>query len=277
MDTLIRFRWLGTAGIELVVNDHVLAIDPYYTRFPVWKLGLGRVHPNRALIADMIQHCDYVLVTHAHFDHMMDVPDVVHNTGAVAIGSPNNCQLLAACGVPEGNLREVHAGDSLSLGEYQVEVLRGEHIRLPLFTSGTLRCDLEPPLRVRDYRMDSYYSFLISVNGQRLLTDPGKRPEDAVAADVLFIYPGRPRHFYESLLPLVRPKVVVPYHWDDFFRALSKPLRLFWRPPGWTFPPLQRVNLAEFGDTIEGIAPGTLLLEPEVLRSYDLAEPLGLS
>jgi hypothetical protein len=277
MDRSIRFRWLGTAGIELVVNDHVLLIDPYFSRFPIWKLVLGQVRPDRALIADTIKHCAYVLVTHAHFDHMMDVPDLVQNTGAVAIGSPNNCQLLSACGVPEGNLREVHAGDSLGLGDYQVEVLKGEHVRLPLFTSGPLRRELEPPLRARDYRMDCYYSFLISAGGQRLLTDPGICLEDAVAADVLFIYPGRPRSFYESLLPLVRPKVVVPYHWDDFFRPLSKSLRPFWQPPGKTFPPLQRVHLAGFGDMIDAIAPGTVLLEPEVFRNCDLAELLGIS
>jgi L-ascorbate metabolism protein UlaG (beta-lactamase superfamily) len=28
MDTAIRFRWLGVAGIELSVNDQVLLIDP---------------------------------------------------------------------------------------------------------------------------------------------------------------------------------------------------------------------------------------------------------
>jgi hypothetical protein len=268
MDTSIRFRWLGTASIELVVNDQVLLVDPYFTRFPIRKLVLGRVRPNRALISDRFQRCDHVLVTHAHFDHMMDVPDLVQNTGAVAIGSPNSCRLLAACGVPERKIREVHAGDSLGFGDYQVRVLMGEHIRLPLFTPGPLERVLEPPLRARDYRMDSYYSFLISASGQRLLTDPGICPEDAVAADVLFIYPGRPRPFYESLLPRVRPKVVVPYHWDDFFRALSLPLRPFWRPPGWSFPPLQRVNLAWFRDTIAAIAPGTKVLDAEIFQSY---------
>jgi hypothetical protein len=253
------------------VNDQVLLVDPYLTRIPIWELGAGRVCPDRALIADTIKHCDYVLVTHAHFDHMMDVPDLVQNTGAVAIGSPNDCRLFAACGVPQGKIHEVHAGDSLNLGEYQVEVLKGEHIRLPLFTPGPLRRDLAPPLRARDYRMDCFYSFLISARGQRMLTDPGICFEDAVAADVLFIYPGRPQSYYDSVLPLVQPKVVIPYHWDDFFRPLSKPLRPFWRPLGWTFPPLQRVNLARFRDTIAAIAPETKVLDAEIFQSYEVS------
>jgi L-ascorbate metabolism protein UlaG (beta-lactamase superfamily) len=277
MDTSIRFRWLGTGGIELVVNDQVLLVDPYFTRFPLRKLVLGRVHPDRALIRDTIKHADYVLLSHAHFDHLMDVPDLVQNTGAVAIGSPNSCQLLAVCGVAERKIREAHAGDCLGFGDYQVEVLKAEHLRIPLFAPGRLSHALEPPLRARDYRMDFYYSFLISAGGHRLLTDPGTCPDDAVAADVLFVHPGMPRPFYESLLPHVRPQVVVPYHWDDFFHPLSLPLRPFWRPPERVFRPLRRVNLAEFGETVEGIAPGAALLEPEVYRSYDLVELLGRS
>ena len=101
MDTSIRFRWLGTGGIELVVNDQVLLIDPYFTRFPLRKLVLGRVRPNRALIGDTIKHSDYVLLSHAHFDHLMDVPDMVRNTGAVAIGSPNSCRLCSSNPIEE--------------------------------------------------------------------------------------------------------------------------------------------------------------------------------
>ena len=210
----MQFRWLGVGGIELRAGDQVILIDPYVTRFPLWRMAVGRVRPNRELIAEKIPHCNFVLVTHPHVDHLMDVPDVVRNTGAVALGSANACRLLAVLGVPAAQIREIDAGDQLTLGNFRVDVLPAGHVTFwgwrPF--SGPLPPGLRPPLRARDYRMDLYYSFLISAGGQRLLTDPGICPEDAVAADVLFIHPGRPRPFYESLLPRVRPKVVVPYH-----------------------------------------------------------------
>ncbi|MHB8280669.1 MAG: hypothetical protein ACYDIA_23950 [Candidatus Humimicrobiaceae bacterium] len=34
MDQSIFLKWLGVAGIELKVNEHVLIIDPYFTRIP---------------------------------------------------------------------------------------------------------------------------------------------------------------------------------------------------------------------------------------------------
>ena len=127
MGPAIRFRWLGVAGIELSVNDQVLSIDPYLTRLPFWRVAFGRVRPNRELIAEQIQHCYFVLVTHAHFDHLMDVPDVVRNTGAVALGSANTCRLLATLGVPPAQIRLIEIGDPLALGDFRVEVLLAEH------------------------------------------------------------------------------------------------------------------------------------------------------
>jgi L-ascorbate metabolism protein UlaG (beta-lactamase superfamily) len=199
---------------------------------------------------------------------------VVHNTGAEAMGSPNSCRLLAACGVSGDKMREIGVGDKLTLKDLQVEVLRAEHLKMPGFGPGSLAHDLKPPQRARDYRMDENFSFLIEVNGHRLLTDPGMRPEDGMAADVLFVFPSRAPGYYESLLGVVQPTVVIPWHWDDFFRPLSKPLQPYWKPPRWAFPPLQRVNLAKFRQMIRQIDPETQVVEPEALRTYDLGERL---
>jgi L-ascorbate metabolism protein UlaG (beta-lactamase superfamily) len=42
MDANTGFRWLGTAGIELIAKDQVLVIDPYFTRFSTWRMCLGQ-------------------------------------------------------------------------------------------------------------------------------------------------------------------------------------------------------------------------------------------
>jgi len=266
----ILFRWLGVAGLEFTVNNHVMVIDPYFTRFPLRKLFLGRVEPDRKLIAEKIQHCDFVLITHAHFDHLMDVPDIVRNTGATVMGSPNSCRLLSVCGVPDGRIREVKEGDKLTLAEFQVEVFPSEHVKLPGYLPGRLPAVLKPPLRARDYRMDKDLSFLLSVGNLRLLTDPGERPETAVAADVLFLFPHRDDAYCRTLLPRVKPKTVILTHWDDFFRPLSKPLKLHIQIQQLTFPPLQRVNPSKFARMIERLSPQTKVLVPEIFRRYEL-------
>lgn len=275
MDTTVSFRWLGVAGLELIAHGHTLLIDPYFTRLPFRKLWLGTVEPDHALIADKIKGCDFVLITHAHFDHLMDVPDVVRNTDATVYGSPNACRLLDICGVPHDRIREIGAGDKLTLGEFKVEVSKAEHVRLPFYMPGSLSSHLKPPLRAQDYRMDDDFTFLITVNSYTLCTDPGERPVTNIEADVLFLFPLRASRYYKSLMTRVRAKVVIPLHWDDFFRPLSKPLRPQMKYPALAFPPIQRVDLARFSRMIEMLSPATKVFTPEIFRWYDLVEVLN--
>jgi len=62
----IQFRWLGVGGIEIRVEQQILAVDPFFTRPPFRRLWFGRVRPNRKLIADLMPRCNHILVTHAH-------------------------------------------------------------------------------------------------------------------------------------------------------------------------------------------------------------------
>lgn len=270
MGSSVCFRWPGVAGIELRVNKKILVIDPFFTRPPARRLWFGRVSPNRELIAEKMPDCDYVLVTHAHYDHLMDVPDIVRNTSAIALGSPNTCQLLAVCGVPQQQIREIKVGDHLTLGSFRVRVLPAQHIRTPGFLPGPLPPNLQPPLRLRDYRMDRCFSFLIEVGGLRLLDWCGIRSEPAPPADVLFVAPYGANSFYKALLHATRPRLVVPVHWENFFRPLSKPVRPYFKPPRWAFPPLERIEPRRFRSLIEGISPEVRVLFPEMFSGYDL-------
>jgi L-ascorbate metabolism protein UlaG (beta-lactamase superfamily) len=270
VDPEMLFRWLGVGGIELRAGNQVLLIDPYVTRFPLWRMAVGRVRPNRELIAEKIPRCDFVLVTHPHVDHLLDVPDVVRNTGAVALGSANTCRLLAVLGVPAAQIREIDVGDQLTLGNLRVDVLPAGHVKFwgwrPF--SGPLPSGLRPPLRARDYRMDRCFGFLADAGGRRLLHCPGT----AVPAEVLTVKPLGTRARYESLLRTARPRIVIPVHWDDFCRPLSKPVRPILAPSGQAVPPLRRIDLARFKDVVEQIVPGTLVLIPEMFHAYDLGE-----
>ncbi len=274
MGTAIGFRWLGAAGIELEVNGQILAIDPFFSRFPFWRLFAGRVRSDRDLVAEKLPRCDLILVTHSHFDHVMDVPDVMRNTGAMVLGSANSCRLVAADGIPALRIHEIHTGDRLGLANYQVEVLRGEHglvFGRPVF-AGPLPRRLTPPLGARDYRMDECFSFLIEGGGWRLLDWANVSPEGAAPADVLFVAPAAPASYYEALLAKVQPRIVIPIHWDDLFRPLSQPVRPMLKPPARRWPFLQRVDLSAFERSIGQVAPEVRVLVPEIFRTYDLAQ-----
>ena len=278
MDPTLAFRWLGVAGIELEMDGQILVIDPFFTRPPLWRLWLGRVPPNRKLILDKVRRCDFILVSHAHYDHLMDVPDLAISTGAIAYGSANACQLLRVCNVPEEQIFAVKSGDRIRLGDCTVDVLPAEHIRIPGFNPGPLLPNLQPPLRLRDYRMDSCYSFHLRIGDLRLLHCGNADPRPGVRADVLFTSPARDKAYYGSLLSFVQPKLLVPIHWDNMFRPLSRPLRPMLKSPAWAFRPLQFIDLTRFKQIIGSIDSTIEVLVPKVFHSYNLrllaAQPL---
>jgi len=267
-----EMRWLGVAGIELRANEQILVIDPFVTRPPLRLMWWGRVRSDTALAAETVPHADFVLVTHAHWDHVMDVPAVIDQTRTTAYGSPNTCQLLTILGVAKERLHEIKVGDQLTLGTFQVEILPAEHglvLGRP-FAIGSLALHLRPPLRMRDYRMDACFSFLIEVGGLRFLDWSSKQVESAPLADVLFVKPLQERAYYEDLLGVAQPRIVIPIHWDDFMRPLSQPLRPMLKPPRLAFPPLARVDLTAFRQMIKRIAPQTQVFLPEIFRLYEL-------
>jgi hypothetical protein len=78
--------------------------------------------------------------------------------------------------------------------------------------------------------------------------------------------------YYRELLAAVQPQLVIPLHWDDFFRPLHKPLRPFYRPPRLALPPLQRIDLNQFKSVVARNAPLARVLVPELLESYNFRD-----
>lgn len=273
MERRVRFRWLGVAGLEFEAGGETLLIDPFVSRPPLCRVLFGRAAPEVALVARHVPRAAAVLVTHPHWDHLMDVPAVIRRTGAAAYGSPNTCKLLRALGIAEERVRQVDVGDRLALGAFAVEVLPAEHLRIcgrPVLV-GAVPETLRAPLRLRDYRMDCDFSFLVTAGGLRLLDWSSATAEGAPRADVLFVKPfGAERAAYVELLRAVRPRVVVPIHWDDFFRPLSRPLRASFAPPAWGWRPLGRVDLGAFRRATERAVPGVRVFLPDIFRSYEL-------
>ncbi len=253
----LTFRWLGVAGVELKAGSQVLALDPFFTR-PTIAQMLRPVQPDHSLVARKLPACNVVLVTHPHVDHLLDVPAVLQHTGAVACGSANTCRLLRLCGVPEAQVRQVQAGDELSVGAFQVEVIEGQHGPLPFrrLFNGDLRPGLQPPLRAWDYRMDVCLGYRITVMGTRLLVCAAEpRP-----AEVLFAGAQESRSYYLRLFKGVQPSTFIPIHWDNFTRPLSQPIRRFSRPGGlllWQITRLARQ-----------LVPDVKVIIPEIFREY---------
>ena len=253
----LTFSWLGTAGVVVESAGQVLAIDPFFTRPSLVRM-LIPLFSNVELVASRTPKCHYILVTHSHYDHLLDVPEVIRSSGAAAYGSPNTCQLLRRLGIPASLIFECRVGDKLSLGKFKVEVIRGQHSPIPLnrLFNGELRSNLKPPLHVWDYRMDESLGYCISVEGIRLLVCAAK-PQPS---EVLFAVAQESEQYYQELFQGVLPQIFVPIHWDNFTRSLNQPLRKFTRPG--------RMDIHRLVKLAQQIIPDVKVIIPELFREY---------
>lgn len=272
----MALRYLGVAGWELCTPAHCLLIDPLFTRLPLWKVVAGRAVPDvDAIRAHTPPAAGLVLVTHPHYDHIMDVPEVARITGAVVYASPQGCDLLAVLGVPAEQRQPITHGDTLTCGDFTVEVHHTPHRvifgRVPY--AGPLRSHLKPPLRASDYRIDQHFSFCISAGSIRILVASGIDDEPPVEADVLLVGADASRGQLARILSAVKPRLVMPNHWDDMFRPLSKPVRPSIKPThGLAIP--RRIDLSGWARLVGELAPGARVVIPTHFETYRLAELL---
>src|SRR5438128_8231652 len=83
----LRVTYLGTNGYQFESGQHVLLVDPYFSRIDLRRVALGsRIQPDLRRINDAMQHLqpkvDAIVVTHGHVDHLLDVPVLMKRTGA---------------------------------------------------------------------------------------------------------------------------------------------------------------------------------------------------
>jgi L-ascorbate metabolism protein UlaG (beta-lactamase superfamily) len=65
-----------------------------------------------------MQRADFVLVTHTHCDHILDVPHIALKTRAAVIGTESTENVMRACAVPEEQLITVRGGEDYQFAPF---------------------------------------------------------------------------------------------------------------------------------------------------------------
>jgi L-ascorbate metabolism protein UlaG (beta-lactamase superfamily) len=228
----LELTWLGTAGFRLAYQGVVVWIDPYVTRFPLADFVMRKVMPaSEAAIDKWIDRADAVLVGHTHFDHALDVPAIARRTGCTVYGSRSLEHLMALHGLA-AQTTVVDAHHDYHVGPFRFHFVPSVHSKLRLGLgipySGELTCDHVDELNPQAYRCGQVWGIYVEVAGMRfyhqgsadLLEDElHDRDVDVFLCGIS----GRrftPRYI-ERVVHRLAPKLIVPTHFDDFFRPVG--------------------------------------------------------
>ena len=265
----LEVTWLGTAGFRFAYQGVVVWIDPYVTRLPLRDLVSRRVVPSsEAAVAQWIDRADTVLVGHTHFDHALDVPGIARAFGCKVFGSTSLAKLMQLHGLADRAV-VVDAHRSYEVGPFRFHFVPSRHSKLQLGLrvpyGGELTCDHVDELSPQAYRCGQVWAICIEVAGMRFYHQGSADFDEAELRDrdvdvFLCGISGRrftPRYI-EQIVARLQPKIIVPTHYDDFFRPLGG-------TPQFSF----NVNLTGFADEVVAASRSLPIHVLEVARAIN--------
>ncbi|HEX7059532.1 MAG TPA: MBL fold metallo-hydrolase [Solirubrobacterales bacterium] len=232
----LELEWLGVSGYRIGYQGQDLFIDPYLSRVPFRDLVLRRpTLPDPAALDRFAQargEVAGVLVGHTHFDHAVDAPAIARRFGCKAYGSDSLVNLMGLHGLADRAV-EAEPYRTYELGPFEVSFVPSVHSKLLLGLAvpydGDLTCEHLDGLSPGAYRCGQVWGISIEVAGLRLYHQGSANLiDDAIPPGRVDVFlagiAGRSftRDYWKRILPRLDPGVVVPTHYDNFFRPLGQ-------------------------------------------------------
>ena len=229
----MKLTFHGTASVMLESDGYRIAFDPFL------GIPLSDSLCRRRLQAVKFRSADAVLVTHGHFDHILDIPRLYRRSDVRIFATKTPCKTLLKYGVERDKLQLITPNIELILDGFTVRVYQGRHCRFDLgvmiktlFKADTFR---HFGRLVELLRLNRNYP----ENGETLLYEieaEGKRIQLAgsMGLDALTDYPtgadalvlpfqgtADPAKTVVPIIGRLQPKSVYLSHYDDTFPPMS--------------------------------------------------------
>lgn len=244
-DGRIELTHYGSAAWKITDGKHTVLLDPYFTRLRYSGNRFGMLPANAApgdtrpaysfdeivpsdteTIDRHIQEATHILLSHAHFNHCMDMPHIAKKTGAHVVGSYSATNIARAYGVAESQLVPVRGGEDYDFGELSIRVIPSLHSALCdkcYFDAGIVPEGVQGPLPLKAFSEGGTFGYLVRFQHHEILMFGSmnyiEREVQGLTPSIVLVPSARPRlqifRYTERLLKATGlPKVVVATHWD---------------------------------------------------------------
>ena len=252
----LQIQYLGTAGFIISNAERTLVLDPFITRQNAWHTLTQPLISDSNLVKQLIPHADDVLIGHAHYDHILDAPEICKQTGARLIGSRATLMYGKSAGLKNAQMLEVKGHEEVTSGKWLVKALPSIHGKA-LFGKIPLPGDMiEPPpyppkfhqLKhgdVLNWWIDTGDLKIVHIDSADFLDEHLSQVQADIVCLCAIGRKYRP-NYVRDVVRYLKPKYIIPCHWDTMMTPIHAPPYL-----------LPSVNIPEFLKEIEsfGVKP----------------------
>lgn len=111
-------KWYGTASLGIEADGKSILIDPFFNKNP--RLPC-------ADIEDFTQY-DTIFLTHGHYDHLVDVPQILSHGNAHVYCTKTPAKTLRKMGVPASRIYVTEPGTTVSVNGFVVDIYHSKHV-----------------------------------------------------------------------------------------------------------------------------------------------------
>ncbi len=227
----IHIQYLGTAGFVIQNEQRTIVLDPYVSRPNLWDTLTKPLIPNIQLINQIIPHADEVLIGHAHYDHILDAPDLCKATGARLIGSSAAIMVGTAAGLPASQMIATQGRENIDCGHWTVRGLPSIHGKaafgkVPL--PGDITSPPEWPPRFYKLKHGLVLNWVVNTGHLTVVhidsADFIEEELQGIKADIVCLCAiGRQYrpNYVKDVVRLLKPKWIIPCHWDTMITPLE--------------------------------------------------------
>jgi L-ascorbate metabolism protein UlaG (beta-lactamase superfamily) len=261
----IHIQYLGSGGDLIYRNGVGLLTAPIYSNPTTLRVGFGCIAPDTNRINQLVPkvpgvRVEAILVGHAHYDHLLDVPHIAsrHMLDAAIYGNASVSRIMAVADRDLGKRthvlddelsRDGHPGRWIYLADSTIRFMgiesdHGAHALGIHVMQGEVREQLtRPPRSAWAWKEGQTIAYLIDFLGPDGTVDfrihhqdatshyplgapPTFAPIDTHRLDLAIVSVGswrQTRGYPDALLRNHQPRHVFLGHWDDFFRSPFKP------------------------------------------------------
>lgn len=241
----MKITSFGTTTLLFDDGESQILFDAHFTRPSVRQYLFKKVTSDGEVIDEMFKNHNInrlkgIFVSHSHYDHVMDAPYISKRTGASIYGSITTKNIALGENVDENQIILFEDYGKYQIGDFRITVIPSIHSKPRAINDDLgeeIKEPLENPEKLKNFKEGGSFDFYIENKNKTFLIHPScnyiENRLENYKAEVLYLALARitkmdeksRRKFFDETIGLTKAKLVIPIHWDNFFKPLDEPTK----------------------------------------------------